>query len=38
MHFKLIISMAEDDRTQNIREAARDAGISVAEPPEAGGS
>jgi len=28
MHFKLIIVMAEDERTQNILDAARDAGIT----------
>jgi len=28
MHFKLIIIMAEDERTQNILDAARDAGIT----------
>ena len=28
MHFKLIIIMAEDERTQDILDAARDAGIT----------
>jgi nitrogen regulatory protein PII len=28
MHFKLIIIMAEDERTQNILDAAREAGIT----------